>query len=222
MNVGYIDIFYYSCLLLSALTGLYCFKKVDTSFKWLAILILLTLVSETIAKYISTYANDPNNNIVYHIFTPIEYTCYILIFTQFFSNKKKKNLLWLSALLLFLLEIVNTYFFQDLKEASTNVIMVESVLLVFLSLVLFLKIRGTPSLGNLLREGVFWFNSAVLCYYAFSTLHWGFHNMEVYNLENPPLILYYLNKILSGFLYLTFSIAILLNAMATSTILKKI
>jgi hypothetical protein len=221
MNIGYNDIFYYSCLLLSAISGLYCIKKVDTAFRWLAMLIVLTFLSELIAKYIS-YGLNKQNNIIYHIFTPIEYTFYILIFTQFLHNKKRQKLFWFSALGLFLLEIGNTIFFQKLNEAPTNVIMVECVLLVFLSLLLFLKIRESPSQGNLLREGVFWFNSAVLCYYAFSTLHWGFHNMEVYNMENPPLILYHLNKILSGFLYLTFSMAILLNAMARSSISKTI
>jgi hypothetical protein len=221
MNIGYNDIFYYSCLLLSAAIGMYCIKKVDTSFKWLAILILLTLVSESIAKYLSFGLGKPNN-IVYHIFTPIEYTLYVIIFSQFLNNKKREILLWLSAIGIFLLEIVNSNFFQPLHMACTNVIMVEGVLLVFLSLVLFLKIRETPSLGNLLREGVFWFNSAVLCYYAFSTMHWGFHNMEVYNLEDPPLILYDIHKFLSGILYLIFSMALLLNAVANTSVNKKI
>lgn len=217
---GFYRIFYFSCLLLSTVIGLRYIKKVDTGFKWLVILILLTLVNEIVAR-ICLYGLIDTNNIIYNIFTPIEYTIYVIIFTQFLNSKKYQKLLWLSALGLFLMEILNTFFFQPLNQLGTYVIMVESVLLVFLSLVLFLKIRESPSQGNLLREGVFWFNSAVLCYYAFSTFHWGFHNMEVYNMEDPPLILYDIFKIMSGILYLSFSTAIFLNAMTRPSIPKK-
>jgi len=219
MPFDFYDIFYYGCLLLAAITGLWYFHKADTEFKWLAVLILLTLVSELIAKYIA-YGLDKPNSIVYHVFTPIEYTIYVIIFQGFLDHKKWNALLWLSAIGLFLFEIGNTIFFQSLHETNTNVMITESVLLVFLSLMLFLKIRETPSSGNLLTEGVFWFNSAVLCYYAFNSLIWGFHNMKVYTLENPPQVIYDLNLILSGLLYLTFSTAIILNTFAKPSIVN--
>lgn len=220
MKVDFYDIFYYGCLLLAAITGLWYFKKADTVFKGIAILILLTLISELIAKYIAFGLNKPNS-IVYHLFTPVEYTIYVIIFQGFLDHKKWNTLLWLSAIGLFLFEIVNTIFFQSLSVTNTNVMITESVLLVFLSLMLFLKIRETPSIGNLLKEGVFWFNSAVLCYYAFNSLIWGFHNMKVYTLENPPQVIYDLNLILSGLLYLSFSTAIILNSFAMRSIVKK-
>ena len=220
MNVDFYDIFYYGCLLLSAITGLWYVHKVDREFKWLAILMLLTLISEMIAKYIAFGLNKPNN-VVYHIFTPIEYTVYVIIFQGFLEHKKWNKLLWLSAIGLIFIEIINTIYFQPLDEMNTNVLIPESVFLVFLSLMLFLKIRETPSPENLLRAGVFWFNSAVLCYYAFSILVWGFHNMKVYLLDDPPKFIYDLLLVLSGFLYLTFSLAILLNRKASQPMLKR-
>jgi len=68
------------------------------------------------------------------------------------KNKKEATsmIIKLSVIGLFLLEIVNTIYIQPLNVSSTNVMMVESVLLVFLSLVLFLKILKSPSQGNLL------------------------------------------------------------------------
>jgi len=214
MNFDFYDIFYYSCLLISAAIGLACLNKVERGFKWLAILMVLTVVSELIAKYLVYGLEKQDNNIVYHFFTPVEYAFYVIIFLQFLEDKKWHWRLWLSAIALFLFEILNTMYIQPLNVTSTNVIIAESVLLVFLSLVFFLKIRETPSQRILLREGVFWFNSAVLCYYAFSILVWGFHNMKVYNLDNAPQIIYDINMILSGLLYLSFSIAIVFNALS--------
>ena len=194
-------------------------KKNSTGFRWLVLLIILTLVSELTAKYIAFSLVKPNS-IVYHIFTPIEYTIYVIIFNHFIARKKWQTLLKASAIGLILFECINTLYFQSLREANTNVMILESVFLVFLSLLLFLKIRETPSPTNLLREGVFWFNSAVLCYYAFNTLIWGFHNMKVYTFENPPQIMYDFNLILSGLFYLAFSMAIFLNTMTRSSIHK--
>lgn len=220
MLFDFYDIFYYGCLLLAVITGVWCFHKVDTEFKWIAILIFLTLISELIAKYIAFGLEKPNS-IMYHVFTPIEYTIYVIIFQGCLDHKRWNTLLWLSAIGLFLFEIVNTIFFQSLHVTNTNVMITESVFLVFLSLMLFLKIRETPSIGNILREGVFWFNSAVLCYYAFNSLIWGFHNMKVYTLENPPKVMYELNLVLSGLLYLTFSMAIILNTFAKPSIVQQ-
>ena len=220
MNFDFPHIFYYSSLLISAAIGLLCITKVETEFKWLAILMLLTLISEMIAKHIAFGLNKPNS-IVYHIFTPIEYIVYVIIFQGFWGHKKWNKLLWLSAIGLIFIEIINTIYFQPLDETNTNVMITENALLVFMSLLLFLKIRETPSVSNLLREGVFWFNSAVLCYYAFSTLVWGLHNMKVYLLDDPPQFIYDLNLVLSGFLYLTFSLAILLNRKAGQPMLKR-
>jgi len=44
--------------------------------------------------------------------------------------------------------------------------------------------------------------------------------MKVYTLENPPQVIYDLNLILSGLLYLTFSTAIILNTFAKPSIVN--
>lgn len=206
------DVFYYCSLLISAAAGCAYYKKTDLPYKWLTTLMILTLVSELIAKYIA-FGIEISNSVVYHIFTPIEYTIYVIIFINFIQNNKLNILLWTSALLLLLFEIGNTIFFQPLQETNTNTMIAESTLLVILSLRLFLKIRATPSQQNILKRGDFWFASAVLCYYAFNILIWGFHSMKVYLLDNPPQIIYNVNMLLSGFLYITFITAIILNSM---------
>ncbi len=217
MTADIYDVFYYCSLLLSAVTGCYFYKKIETPYKWLTILLVFTLVSELIAKFIAYGMGHPNS-IVYHIFTPIEYTLYVTIFLHFIQQKKWNKLFWLSAVALLLFEIVNTLFFQSLQETNTNTMILESCLLVCLSLLLFLKIRETPSKRNILKEGIFWFNSAVICYYSFNIIIWGFHNMEVYMLDNPPQFIYDFNMILSGLLYLTYLTAIFLNTKKSSEI----
>ena len=202
--------FYYSLLISGTLIALIFLKRVDVSFRWIAVLIVLTLISELTAKYIS-FSLRKNNNIIYHFFTVIEYFFYAIIYKQFFSTKKWNTILNLTVWILVAAEIINVIFFQPFKITNTNTMILECLFLIFISLALFNKIRETTEYGNILQEGIFWFNSAVLFYYSFNILIWGFHSIQVYQLKNPPYIIYNANLLLSGLLYLFYSISILLN-----------
>lgn len=112
-----------------------------------------------------------------------------------------------SAILLILAEIINTIYFQPLSFSNTNIMILESVLLVFFTLILFAEIKDHTLYENLLKEGVFWFNSAVLIYYAFNILVWGFHSFKIYMLDNPPVLIYRINLIFSAVLYIVYTYA---------------
>lgn len=211
MRLDFFDLFYYCSLIASASIGLACFKKLEPPFRWIAVLLVITVISELIAKFIAIGLGKPNN-IVYHFFTPLEYGIYVIIFLHFLGHPQWKLPLLLSIAGLILLEIVNTIYFQPLTVMNTNTIIMENLLLVFLSLWLFIRIREAPFRQELHLEGVFWFNSAVLCYYAYNILISGLQSMKVYLLDNPPLIIYDFNKILSGLLYITYLVAIFLSA----------
>ncbi len=202
---------YYGSLIFSASISLLLFYKAEAPFRWLAGLIVLTLASEFTAKYLGNRFS--NNSIVYHIFTPIEYFFYANIFYRFFKNKKWYSLFILSVVLIILLEILNTIFLQSLHVDNTNIMMFENILLVFLSLMLFVNIRTSSNSANILSEGVFWFNCMVLIYYTFNILISGFHSFEVYQFHNPPMVIYQINLLLSGLLYLVYAFSLILNVL---------
>lgn len=203
--------FYYSFLIIAATFCTLYFNKVDKAFRWLSFLVIITLLSELTAKYISIGLHKPNS-IVYHIFTSVEYGMYAVIYKMFFNNSKRWNtFLIVSFIVLAISEIFNTVYLQPLLVSNTNIMIAESVLLVALSLGLFIRIRETPVYNNILKEGVFWFNSAVLVYYSFNILVWGFHNIKIYQLKNPPNIIYNINLLFSGLLYLVYAASVFLN-----------
>lgn len=202
--------FYYGALFLAAVLSLVFYRRLNTPFLLIAVLIWLSLGSELIAKYVA-YGLNHSNNIVYHIFTPIEFGLYLLIYNTFLREKNITRILILIFIIFVFFEIVNTLLWQGIHQSNTNTIILESVLLVGLSLLQFLKIKEAPMYQNLLSEGIFWFNSIVLVYYSFNIMVWGFHNLRVYNLVNPPTLMYDMNLIFSGILYMTFFIAIYLS-----------
>jgi len=208
---------YYGILISATYISLSYLKKVDKPFALLCLLILLTAINEFIAGYL--YFCRKPNGIVYLIFTPVEYFIYAMIYKIFLNDKKWTRILFISFACLIVLEIVNTIFYQRLS-IPTNIMSIESVLLVILSLKLFIKIREEPVYENVLNEGVFWFNSAVLVYYSFDILIWGFHSL-VYHLKDPPRIIYNILQLFSGLLYLTYGAAIFLNYFSINKTLSK-
>ncbi len=211
--------FYYIALITAAIISLLSFKISKTPYRWLCFLMILTLLSELVAKYIAFELHQSNSS-VYHFFTPIEYLMYGLIYKLFLGMKHWNKLIWLSVVGLGTMEVLNTIYFQPLAVANTNIMIAESILLVFLSLVLFTRIRETAVNENIFEDGVFWFNSAVLCYYSFNILIWGFHSLKVYLLKNPPKIIYDANLVISGLLYVAYVISIVLHAKSQRKILK--
>jgi len=216
MALTFYDIFYYGSLIIAVAVGLIFFTKEEPAYRWLTILVLTTLVSECVAEYLADTTG--NNNINYHFFTPVEYFIYANIFYRFFKSKQWTGFLITSVLTLGILEIVNTIYLQPLNEFNSNIQILENILLVFLSLMLFVHIRTSYMSEHLLREGVFWFNSIVLIYYTFNILIAGFQNFKVYEMKDPPTAIYDINLLLSGLLYLVYAFAIYLNAVKRKTI----
>lgn len=202
--------FYYLSLLICVVVSLSTMSKLNPGFRWLSILVVLTLIVEIVAKYAAYYI-DTTNSAVYHVFTPIEFLFYTLVYISLVNDKKWTKVFIFCWIFLLFSEIINTIYVQPLDLSNTNVMIMESVMLVFYSLVLFLKIKESMEYDNLLEEGIFWFNSMMLIYYAANILIWGFHSIKIYNLTNPPTLIYDVNLILSGVLYLVLSFALFLN-----------
>jgi hypothetical protein len=209
--------FYYTVLIIAAGISLLYFKKADKPFKWLCALILLTLINELIAKYFAIHFKA--NGIVYMIFTPVEYFMYAMIYTLLFDDKKWTKILLVSVACLIAVEIL--MLFLQRENALGDTTNTESVLLVFLSLKFFITIKENPVYENLVEEGVFWFNSAVLFYYSFDILFWGFYNMKFYLLKNPPFIITHINLLICGLLYIIYAASVLLSYNSISKTAKK-
>lgn len=203
--------FYYTTLMLSAIMGIFLFSKVNLVFKCVCILILLTLINEMIARYFKMVL-ERNNGIIYNIFTPVEFFFYLCIYGLLFQNKKIWKALAAGFLFLLLAEIANAVLLQPFRSPATNIMSLENVMLVFLALAAFAHLRSFHLTGDIMQEPMFWFNSAVLIYYAYNILFWGFHNLRVYNLQDPPMLLYQVNLLMSAALYLVFIFATWLNA----------
>ena len=202
--------FYYSILFVAVIISLIHFRHVGKAFKWISLLLIITLISDLIASYVYFAFRYPKN-IIYHFFTPIEYFIYASAYVAFLNNKKWNRILMISVAVFVGVEILNTLFLQPLKKFPSNIFIVEDLLLVYLSLILFSRMRSMKLSNNLLKEGIFWFNSSVLFYCSLDILISGLLNLVISPQRVPGFILNIL-LLFNGLLYACFAISIILNA----------
>lgn len=210
--------FYYSILFIAVIISLIYFRRLEKAFRLISLILIATFTSDLVASYVYFYFRQPKN-IVYHFFTPIEYLIYASVFMIFFGDKKWNRILIVSVIFFIVLEVLNTLFFQPLKKFPSNIFIIEDLLLVFLSLILFSKMMRIKLSDNLLKEGIFWFNSSVLFYCSLDILVSGLLNLVISPQRVPGIILNIL-LLFNGFLYICFAISIILNANSTRKISK--
>jgi hypothetical protein len=133
--------FYYSVLIGAGVTGIFYFRRVNKTFRWLCLLLVLTLISELVSRYFSLHKRP--NGIIYILFTPVEFSIYAMIYHLLLNDKLWTKVLLISAACLCVGEIFNVLYFQHL-DAPTNIMNIEGVLLVILSLKLFIEIGEKP------------------------------------------------------------------------------
>lgn len=202
---------YLLVLFSTSIISIFSFNKIDESYKFLALLIYCTFLTEISAILFAKYFHSNHN--VFQIFTIIEYYFYTKIFSAFIKAEKLKKIISFSFYIFLIISILNIFFLQPISTSNTNTIILECYLIVVMSLLLFIDIRNNLEYHNILTEEVFWFNSAVFIFYSINIIIWGLRSLKVYNLKNPPEIVYnQLLWFLCIILYSVFTISIVKNA----------
>src|SRR6266700_3920459 len=121
------DIFFTIYLIIisiSIIIGLVRLKKLDTPGKVLLLILIITIISESIAEfYMSKYLK--NNYPVYHIFNPVELFLFSTIYYSEIKNNQPKFYIKLVMIIAPLFAIFNALFLQSVWEYNSNFLLLE-------------------------------------------------------------------------------------------------
>lgn len=174
--------FLYSLLLLCIwVFGLRYWKRFDTKYQLLTILISIVLITEICGRFLIVSIN--NSQPVYHFLIPFQCLLYFLIFTAYRKNKKPLGLLFGLALIF---SVVNAIFIQSLYIFPTNSLIALSFSLVTSTLFDFNRILKYPTEIQLFKLGDFWINLGTLLF--FSLTFFAFSMMNIDHLRFPKWI----------------------------------
>src|SRR4051812_43555591 len=138
MDPDFLYKIYMVVLVLSTITGVYRYKKIDRKGRLVFWLLIITMFSEICSSI--SYRLHFGKNPVYHIDCTLES---ILITAFFFINGggKSRNYYILAAIIIWpVLEMLNCIFFQPIKKLDTNIILLENCWIISMALYALYKI----------------------------------------------------------------------------------
>lgn len=209
---------YLVLLAMVSLLGIIRFKRLTLPFRILGLVILLTLISECIARWLAMTIK--NSNPPYPFFICLEYIGFTFIYRHFLLQRKLKEILTFSIPVFVFLCILNTVFFQSFFVFPSNILLIEHALLVVYALLLFKQMLNTIDEEIAFAKDIFWLNNAVLLYYALNFLIRAVHNFFVRKNLDVQFI-GWVNYGLNLLFYLILGVSILLNYRKTVSAWKQ-
>lgn len=171
--------------------GLFIYQRLERVQKMLMLLLFVGLTVEIISNAL-WYANT-NNNFVYHIYTALEFSLILSIYSEFLRKYLSNTVIVSLGTAFIFYCIFNEVYYQDLKTFNSNTLIVLSFTVLFLSLWTLYSILKTShsSLGRnpifLISTGLLlYFSSSLVLFYVTNSVEltpeqnwtlWGFHGI---------------------------------------------
>jgi hypothetical protein len=172
---------------ITAIIGMVSFKRLTIPFKILSWYLLFAFLDNIVDQYVN--AVFKNNLWVLHMETIANYIFFSLIYYYFLKNELIRKLILLSLLFVIVFFIINALYLEPYNKVfPSNTMLVNEILFVIFSLILFKQMLLYPVQVNITKQGVFWYNTAILFFSAtmffnFSLINYYYHH----NVQTPVL-----------------------------------
>lgn len=145
------------------------FKRLDKASKYLSFYLIVTFLFEGYA--IIHILREGNNTIVYNTYSIIQLSLLFLYYKSLLNHYFKIVLtIFLIGLAFF---FTNAFVLQDhINELNTNFLALESVIIVFFSLLYFYSTLLSDNNANKIITVHFCFNSILLTFWSFTLTYW--------------------------------------------------
>ena len=234
MELGYY--IYLILLLLIAVAGFIRFNKLSKAFKVLTILILSTLISESIKKVVGKIYH--NSMPVGHLWAVIEYCLFSLTYYFLLSGARIKKAIIISLFGMLLLEIITVAVLkpcpanvnevmannnilnaalrsccalhQSLLQFPSLLLNISQFIYVLYSLLLFRQMLLFPAEQSLFKQSLFWFNLNVLFYGTTMFLNFALTSYFIQNKLDMTMLIYF-SFAVNFIFYIVIGISILID-----------
>ncbi|MDP4261151.1 MAG: hypothetical protein Q8941_01355 [Bacteroidota bacterium] len=157
---------YFVLLFITLISYLGGFGKKPRYVRMVILLMILWFFTSAVAIYLVKYGGLTNNLFVFHISTPLEYVILSMLFRDVIVNKAIKRIILLSVPFFVALSVLFSVFIQPVDTNNSNIIIIESVILVFISLFFLREILLLQQVTVLHRFPMFWICVGILFYYT--------------------------------------------------------
>jgi hypothetical protein len=198
---------YYGCLTICLLITLLSWTGLGDHFRYLAWLIVVTWLVESIGLYLMN--QDQNSNALFHVYQPVEYALLCGYYRPLFPPAIRR-LITGSAVGFGIFCVANVIWLQPLQTPNSNAFMLEAVLLVGWSVYYLYLLLQQDELPSLWVIPEFWISTGLLFFYGGAFFLMGLLNYLMTTNVALASRLYIINHLLNIILYGLYSVGILL------------
>jgi hypothetical protein len=174
------------CLILLIVSGIAImrYQKLTFPFKILAWSVIIVFILAIFANIFTIKYR--NNAPILQVECIAEYVFYSLTYYYLFKNKLIKKTIIILIIIISLSFFINAVFVQPFNKVfPTNIYVPAQILLAVFSLLLFKEMLMYPVKINIIKQSVFWYNTAILFYSTTMFFNLGLSNyLAVHNLDD--------------------------------------
>lgn len=198
------DVSMYS-VALPAIAGLLQYYRLKDVGKVLLVLVFLSISTEIVARWLRYDA--PSQNLVYYLFTTLEFSLLTYVFAQGLKSFFKPAFFWGIATFFLLFVLTDMIWISGIAQFNSYSTAIEGLILIFLSLCWFYKTLQELKIKHLEREPLFWISTGILLYFSSNLFIFLFTNYV--NSSNRALfIIWGIHGIFSILLNIFYTIAL--------------
>jgi hypothetical protein len=180
---------YYLQIVIISVAGIARYKTLNTAFKILTFANIGSIVI-SIASEILVMKNKTNAPVL-HVEAFTDFAFYALAYYCLFNNQKIKKTIIVAVLVFVPFSVINALYLQPFNKIFPTYVNLPTLgLLAAFSLLLFKQMLLYPSKAPLLKQGVFWYNAAIIFYSTTMFLNIGLSNVFAHNPVSDLLVFY--------------------------------
>ena len=193
-----ISYLYCVLLLLVAGVGIFRYKLLTTPFKILTWSVVAVGVLAIVSKFFSVRYR--NNAPILQIQSITEFLFYLTTYYYLFKNKTIKKAILVSIVVITIFFFINALFLQPFaKVFPTNIYIPTQTLYAVYSLLLFKEMLMYPLKINIIKQSVFWFNTAILFFATTMFFNLGLSNYLAEHTHYDAIITFFWYLIIYSF-----------------------
>lgn len=183
------EIIYFIILIIVLTIGMVRYKKLTIPFRILTLSVLVAFFWEVLSEVFAIRYGT--NALISHFQGVSGYIFYAFIFSYFFKSNALKKIVLISIIFVVLFSIINALFIQPYDSVFPSyVYLITNSLCVLFSLLIFKQMLQYPLNVNIIKQSIFWFNTAILLFSATMFLNMGFTNYYIKHKWGTDIIFY--------------------------------
>lgn len=207
MDNIFIKILYYGTIFsffIPLIPGIRYFARLDMQMRMLVLLLVAVGITESTTVYISLVSNK-SFHWVHHIYFPIEYTLFALIFSRWIKRNLYSRLVLYTIPTVVIFAIYNSLFLQSIKLLNSYVITLGLICYTIITLYVLHQIMN-EDLGKILKNHIFWVSTGLL---IFSTGDLGYFAFYPLVTEHYLIAIWAIHAILNIIVHIFYCVGII-------------